>query len=164
MNGALGRRAHGVKTDEGAGRHENTCTDLSGAFNQVCVFQELRNRKRHENTFLVDYTDGDFAEQQWRQTFNDDVAIIGELGRLADGDDVADLRQSAPCLLGIAHRNGSEREARNTGDQALCNIETDSAEAGHANLQGWFILYRRHFLRPVNLGLRFSMKARTPSA
>jgi hypothetical protein len=52
------------------------------------------------------------------------------------------LRQCAACLLDIADGDGSKRQAWNSGDQALCNIEADSAEAGKTNTQRWFVPHR----------------------
>ena len=101
-----------------------------GALDQVAVFQQLRDRERHEQPALVDGRDGDVAEQRRRQALHHHVAVVGERGRRAQGDHVADLRQHAARSVGIAHRDGGERQARHAVDQPPRHFQADRAETG----------------------------------
>ncbi len=54
VNGAFSCRADGVQSDQGARRHKNAGPLLPGAFNQVAILEQLRDRERHEDAPLVD--------------------------------------------------------------------------------------------------------------
>jgi hypothetical protein len=163
VNGAFSCGADGIQAYQRARGHQNACTLLFGTFDQVAILQQLRDRERHEDAAFVDRRQGDFAKQRRRQTFNNNIAVICEVGHLADRNALADLGQCTAGFLGVANRDGSQTEARNSGDQASCDFETDSAETGNAHPQRLFGFRAAHFFRPEKLALRFSMNARTPS-
>ena len=164
MDRPFGRGANRIEADERSGRHENPRAFLARALDQVAVFQQLRNRKRHEDAAFVDGAERDVAEQGGRQAFDDDVTVVCEFGGLADGNVTADLRQCPSRLFRVAHGYGCKGETRDARDQAFCHLEPDRAETGEADTQRLLVIRLCHFFRPVKLGLRFSMKARTPSA
>src|SRR4029079_16935424 len=103
MNRAFGSGANRIKAHERSRRHENTRVLLARAIDEVVVFQQLRDRKRHENAPLVDGADGDLAEQSGRQAFDDNVTVVCELGSPADGNVMTNLRQGPLRLLCIAY-------------------------------------------------------------
>ena len=119
VDGAFGRGAHGVEPDQRAGRHQNSRAFGLGArrpgrrSRSSCATDSGMNMPA-----FVDGRDGDLAEQRRRQALHHHVAIVGQLGRRAHGDAVADLRQRAPRLVDVAHRDGGERQARHAGRSA----------------------------------------------
>src|SRR5262245_14629331 len=164
MDGAFGRRAYRVEPDQGTRGHHDTGAFLPCALDQITVLQKLRDRERHEDAALVDRADGNIAEQCRWKTFDHDIACIGELGRLADGYAVAYLRQRALRLIDVAHCDSGERETGHASDQTFRYIQAHSTEAGNTHAQWTLVARLRHGRRPVKMALRFSMKARTPSA
>ena len=132
MDCALGGGAHGVETDKRAGRRQDARAFGLGAFDQVPVLQQLRDRKRHEDAAFVDGRDGDVAEQRGRQALHHHVAVIGQRGRGLDRDD-AELRQRAARLVGVVHGDRGECQARHTGDQPPRHLQPDRAETGKSD-------------------------------
>ena len=131
---AFGGGAHGVEADERAGRRQDAGAFLLGAFDQVPVVEQLRDRKRHEDAAAVDGGDGDFAEQCRRQALHHDVAVFGQRGWRAQCNHVADLRQIAARFVGVAHGDGGERQAgHGVVDQPPRHFQTDRAKAGETD-------------------------------
>ena len=75
------------------------------------------------------------AEHRRRQAFDDEVAGFRERLGGNDRNAVADLRQIAPRLVLIAHRDSGQNQARNAGLDPPRHVEADGAEPAQSDFE-----------------------------
>ena len=132
VDDAFRRGGDGVQAEDGAGRHHDLALVGARELDQVVVAQQRAGAQHHQLLAGAQHRFGDVAEHGGGRAFDDHVAKLVQGVEGGEGGGAVGPGEGRRGL-GVAHRDGGQRQAGQPGVQGLRHGLADGAEAGDAD-------------------------------